>query len=202
VEVSDLDHAPAEVRGSLADLFLQVLETGQAQSATGAMFSCASIIFAFTINLPNGMDEAVHKTFGFGTVPPEAEVQKRVVREIKNLFSTAFLSRIGTPIMFEPLDGNAIEMIVERAVESAVGSVLERLMMGSCRVVARKPLGRMIASSIDSTKESFGARLLIEHSRSLVAESLPQLRECCARESGDTLFVDYDGSGELIFSRK
>jgi hypothetical protein len=202
VEVSDLDHALPAVRGSLADLFLQVLETGQAQSATGAMFSCANIIFAFTINLPNGMDEAVHKTFGFGGIPPEAEVRKRVVREIKNMFSTAFLSRIGTPIMFEPLDGNAIEMIIERTVESALGSALERLMIDSGRVVIKKSLGRMIASSIDSANESFGARLLIEHSRTLVAESLSKLRECCAQDSGDTLYVDYDGSRELIFSRK
>jgi hypothetical protein len=202
VEISDLDHAVPEVRGSLADLFLQVLETGQAQSATGAMFSCANLIFAFTINLPNGMDEAVHKTFGFGAVPPEDEVRKRVVGEIKNLFSTAFLSRIGSPIMFEPLDGNAIELIIERTVESAIESVLERLAIDSGRVVIKKSLGKMIASSIDSTRESFGARLLIEHSRALVAESLSRLRECCARESGDTLFVDYDGSRELIFSRK
>jgi len=202
VEVSDLDHALPEVRGSLADLFLQVLETGRAQSATGAMFSCTSLIFAFTMNLPDGMDEAVRKTFGFGEAPAEAEVRKKVAGEIKNLFSSAFLSRVGTPIVFEPLDGSAIEMIIERTVESAIRSVLERLSIEPGGIVIGTTLGRKIASGIESNRGSFGARLLIEHSRALVAESLPRLRACFAEDTGKTLFVDCDPSRALVFRKK
>ena len=69
VEVSDIDHAPPGVRSFLADLFLQVLETGEAQSGAGAIFSCASVVFAFTLNLPGGGDEAVRRRLGFGDAP-------------------------------------------------------------------------------------------------------------------------------------
>ena len=65
IEVSDLDHAVPEVRAAMADLFLQILENGEAQSATGAMFSCANLIFVFTMNLPGGQDAKVHQGIGF-----------------------------------------------------------------------------------------------------------------------------------------
>lgn len=202
VEVSDLDHALPDVRGALADLFLQVLETGRAQSATGAMFSCASLIFAFTINLPDGMDEAVRKTFGFGAAPAEAEVRRKVVGEIKNLFSTAFLSRIGTPIVFEPLSGAAVGTIIEKTIESAMRSVMQRLAIEPGEIEIEGMLGGRIASKIDSNRESFGARLLIEHSRSLVADAVSELRACCAGGVGTTLVVSCDESGALVFTTK
>jgi hypothetical protein len=201
VEISDLDHASEEVRAALADLFLQVLETGQAQSATGVMFSCASLIFAFTINLPGGMDETVRKSFGFEMAPSKADVRKKVVGEIKTLFSTAFLSRIGAPILFEPLNGPAIEKIIVRTLEDSIRSVMERLMFESSHVVIGEGVAESIASGVGSGRATLGARVLIEHSRQMVAKSLPALRACCLK-AGDTLLVEWDGSGTLNFHKE
>ena len=78
IEISDLDHASPNVRCVLADLFLQILETGEAQSATGAMFSCANLILAFTMNLPKGQDERVRKKIGFSSEPTRPEVGREV----------------------------------------------------------------------------------------------------------------------------
>ena len=126
IEVSDLDHAKPQVRSSLADLFLQALENGEAQSATGEMFSVANCIFAFTINLPEGMDETIRKSIGFGEGPSENQIMKDVIRAVKGLFSSAFISRIGTPILFDPLSGNDVTEILVRGIHTSAELALHR----------------------------------------------------------------------------
>ena len=87
VEVRDLDHAPTHIRKNLAADFLQILEEGEAETGTGAIFSCANLIFAFTINLPDGQDEKLRRRLGFGEGPTQIEVKSDVIREVKSLFS-------------------------------------------------------------------------------------------------------------------
>ncbi len=169
VEVSDMDHAVPSVRSMIADLFLQVLETGEAQSATGAMFSCSNIIFAFTMNLPDGLDETVRKGIGFNNTPSRVDVSRRVISEIKNMLSGAFLSRIGTPILFEPLDGYALSSIVERAIKRAVLSAAERLNLELMDLALDENLGSKVIASMKSNIVSFGARAILEHGRTLAA---------------------------------
>lgn len=172
IEVSDLDHANERVRSGLADLFLQVLETGEAQSAAGAMFSCANLIFAFTLNLPNGADENVRKEFGFGEGPTSKQVRRRVVSEIKKMLSGAFLSRIGTPILFDPLDGESVVRILERSVLAAVHAAAERLSIPLGSVELEEGIGSALLASLPLNLRSFGARALLEHGRTLAAEAL------------------------------
>ncbi|MEW6366943.1 MAG: AAA family ATPase [Acidobacteriota bacterium] len=197
IEVSDLDHANERVRAGLADLFLQVLETGEAQSTAGAMFSCANLIFAFTMNLPDGMDEAVRKGIGFENVVPAEAVAGRVNNEIKRMLSSAFLSRVGTPILFEPLSGDALAAILERAIRAALLSATERLHLARCRVILEQGLGAALLKSLHSNMTSFGARALLERGRSLAAESLLRLHQSGAAISGATLFARSCGDGVL-----
>jgi len=202
IEVSDLDHAVPSVRSALADLFLQILETGEAQSATGAMFSCAGIILAFTMNLPLGMDEGVRKSLGFNSTPDKAEVSRRVASEIKQMLSSAFLSRVGTPILFDPLDGDAVAGIVERAVGQAVLSAADRLRLGVTDVVVEPGLGKQVIAAMEPHLVSFGARAILEHGRSLAAKALVGMQGKTASSPGRTLRVSLGSDGRMIINRE
>jgi len=194
VEVSDLDHAPANVRKTLADLFLQLLSTGEAQSATGSTFSCANVIFAFTINLPEGADEKVRNTMGFGRSSGR-DVARRVESEVRLMLSSAFLSRIGTPILFEPLDGPALAAIVEKAVHDAVVTGAERLGTPAARVVLDAGLGEEAIKWMDANVTSYGARILQERGRSLAAEALVAVQ---GQMGGCVVRVSMASNGKLV----
>lgn len=197
VEVSDLDHASPSVRSALADLFLQVLETGEAQTSTGAMFSCANIVFAFTMNLPGGMDHAVRKGIGFNHLPSRREVGKRIASEIEMMLSGAFLSRVGTPILFEPLSGDALAVIVERAIKKAILSAADRLHSAIRDVILEAGTGQRVIASLAPGVAASGARALLEHGRSLAARALVELRQGHGMFLGKTLVVSAANDGRL-----
>jgi hypothetical protein len=176
IEVSDLDHAAAEVRSSLADLFLQVLDKGEAQSATGAMFSCANLIFGFSMNLPNKKDEKAHRSMGFQQDTSGRERRRRVVSALQDMLSGAFLSRIGAPILFHPLEGAALADIVSRAIAEALRSAAKRLYLPIRDVVILPEVGRGVIASLETSVTAFGARTIVEHGRSLAAQAILDLR--------------------------
>jgi hypothetical protein len=198
IEVSDLDHANPGARAALADLFLQVLEVGEATSAVGATFSCANVIFAFTMNLPNGMDETVHRGIGFANTPTRSDVAGKVSSEIKKMLSTAFLSRIGTPIIFDPLSGEALGRIIERAIEEAIPTAAVRLGRPVKEVVVLPGTGMKLMASLDSALISSGARLLIQQGRIRSGEALKALCRSGGLLDGKTLIVSYNSDGLVI----
>jgi len=200
VEVSDLDHAVPSVRAALADLFLQVLETGEGQSAAGGMFSCANLIFAFTMNLPDGMDEAVRKRIGFNDLVSRRQLTADVADHIKRMLSGAFLSRVGTPIVFEPLDGTALALIVERAIQAAVVSAATHLHAEIAGVVLEEGLGARAAAILESQVVSSGARALLEHGRCLASCAFLELQQHTPDLSHRVLKVYFDSEGRLCIN--
>jgi len=197
IEVSDLDHANERVRSGLADLFLQVLETGEAQSAAGAMFSCANLIFAFTMNLPDGMDESVRKGFGFNDSVDDRQLQSRVTAEIKRMLSSAFLSRVGTPILFEPLNNVAMAAILERALRVAIHAAAERMGLMIGEIVLQEGLGERIAANIQTKMTAYGARALLEQGRVMAAEAVVSLLKNIPSSSGKKLTISLTESNKL-----
>ena len=197
VEISDLDHAPPQVRAPLADLFLQVLETGEAQSATGAMFSCANMIFAFTMNLPGGMDEGVYKSIGFANAPSGGELTARVAAQIREVLSGAFLSRVGTPILFAPLAGDALAVIVERAVRAALLAAAERLGAAVVEVRLDPGVGRALLDAMGRQAASFGARGLLEYGRNAAADAMVRFLASPRELAGETPWVSAEADGAL-----
>lgn len=200
VEISDLDHAVPSVRSVFADLFLQVLETGEAQSSTGAMFSCANLIFAFTINLPGGLDEEIRRGFGFNNSPGSSEIKKRVVSEIKNMFSTAFLSRIGDPILFAPLEGEALEKIIENELSKSSRTAFERMNMGIREIKMEKELGRNVLAGYAGNITVLGARALLEYARHLVSRAVLNFFREKKSYPGGVLRISFTEDHSLQFS--
>ena len=199
MELSDVDHASPDVRCFLADLFLQVLDAGEAQSATGSMFSCANVIFAFTMNLPGGQDEGVHRAVGFAGDPSHEDVQQKVTDAVKEMLSGAFLSRVGAPILFDPLTGEAMSQIVEAAVRDAVRSAAEQMGLPVQQVEVADGLGATLVSEMRANATSFGARALMERGRSLATRAvLDLLREASDGRDAQTLVVTAGPAGGLV----
>jgi len=193
VEISDLDHALPHVRAPLADLFLQLLESGEAQSASGARFSCANLILAFTINLPDGKDETARRRFGFGPTLEEDEIRGRINKEIKALFSTAFLSRIGEPILFRELDNQALALITKKAVIKAIELALERLGLAAPPqvIIADETIKNLLLKHHLSGLPN-NARSHMELGRNSILEPLLELARSGVGLSGKKVMVGYD----------
>jgi hypothetical protein len=189
IEISDLDHAAPNVRAALADLFLQVLSNGQAQSATGTLFSCANLIMIFTINLPEGKDELLRKPgVGFNNNPSEADIRNGVVKEVKQMFSSAFLSRIGNPILYNSLHGPALAYIAARAMEQAVITAALRMGESIGDVVVEHDAARIVVERL-ANMNAFGARLICEQARHSVAQAYLEYRANAQDAAGRRLIV-------------
>jgi hypothetical protein len=201
IEISDLDHANPSTRSALADLFLQVLEVGEVTSASGATFSCANAIFAFTMNLPNGMDESVRRTIGFGNTSSRAGITRKIGSEIKDMLSSAFLSRVGTPIVFEPLSSEAFGKIIEQTIEASLQAATERLGLHITSIEIPPNLGVSILGFLNSSLTSYGARLILEQGRMKAGEALLSLHQSGVLLDGKVLVVSHK-CGELSITAR
>ncbi len=123
IEVADLDHIPDETRRAVADLFLQLMERGMVTSGTGTPLHGSNLVLCFTCNLPGDEDRKARSTLGFaaGRTDDAATVGKAVTSRLGRLFTTAFLSRTGAPIIFDPLDKETWSKIVRRLLANAAG---------------------------------------------------------------------------------
>jgi ATP-dependent Clp protease ATP-binding subunit ClpA len=97
------------------------------------------------------------------------------------MFSTAFLSRIGEPILFNPLDGKALGEIIERSIRKAMDLAAERTGMAVSEFALAKGLGEKLLAGMTSNILSFGARAIIEHARNLFSKA----------------FLEFKGSGHF-----
>lgn len=172
VEIADLDHATPSVRSSLGDLFLQIMQTGEAQSSVGAMFSCAGLLLGFSLNLPGGKDEKAYQQVGFGKGPTMDDVRRDVRKEIKNMVSGAFLSRLGEPVLFAPLSEEARVAIIDRALRDALETGLERLGLSDIAIEVEHGVAEALARQFDASVITFGARGLVDMARSHVVKAL------------------------------
>jgi ATP-dependent Clp protease ATP-binding subunit ClpA len=120
-----------------------------------------------------------------------------VADHIKRMLSGAFLSRVGTPIVFDPLDGAALALIVERAVKAAVVSAAAHLHAGIAGVVLEEGLGARAVALLESRLVSSGARALLEQGRSLASNAILELQQCTPDISNRVLRVFFDAEGRL-----
>jgi ATP-dependent Clp protease ATP-binding subunit ClpA len=200
VEISDLDHAPGPVRLALAEMFLQVLDNGEIQSSSGDIIPCANALFVFTVNLPAGEDERVRNTIGFARSVSRSDIAERVSAALKAFTSSAFLSRIGTPIVFDPLDATAMAEIEEGAVRAAVVAAAERLRIHCLEVVLEDRLGARMVAMLGSETTAVGARAAIEHARAMTATAVAKLAKRGWNGEAQALFVSFGDDGELVMT--
>lgn len=200
VEIADIDHALPSVRSSVGDLFLQIMQNGEAQAAIGSTFSCAGLLLGFTLNLPGGKDEKAYQRVGFGNGPTMTDIRREVQKEIKDMVSGAFLSRLGEPILFEPLSMDARIAIVDLALKTAAETMLYRLGCNNIHVGIEEYAVRELVSRFDRNVMTFGARGLVDMARrSVVRALLPWYRENRENPPSSVFFAaTEDGRLEII----
>ena len=121
IEVADLDHASDEVRASVADLCLQILDRGVTQTAAGRTIHAQDIVVCFSCNLPARDDELLRRQFGVSArrLTP-AEIQERIEDRLAGLFTQAFMSRVGAPVVFRPLDRDTRREVIRRTLAASL----------------------------------------------------------------------------------
>ena len=172
VEVSDLDHAPPAVCASLTDLFLRVLEFGEGQSANGASFSAANCLYFFTLNLPKGADERLRRPMGIHRTVDRDALRETVESELAAITSSAFVSRVGRPVLFAPLGESAQATILERAIDAAAQRTADRLGLPMQSLSLEPGLGRGLLRRRRGTSDGRGARGLYELGRTLAVRAM------------------------------
>jgi ATP-dependent Clp protease ATP-binding subunit ClpA len=164
------------------------------------MFSCANLIFVFTMNLPDGMDEAVRKTLGFVQAESNLSVVTKVENEIKTILSTAFLSRVGVPILFAPLSAETLSIIAERAVKSAILMAAKNLKFPVIDVDVESGLGTRLISSLSGNVTTYGARRILEHGRYLAARAVIDFSDSKPLHSNGRLRVRFNSDNQMVLS--
>ena len=203
VEISDVDHALPSVRTVMNDLLLQVLETGLAQSATGAMFSCSGVIFALTMNLPDDQDEKVRRRLGFsGAALSRADIRENVLTQMKSFASMAFLSRIGTPILFDPISPEAWGLILERCIDRALRSAVRRKGVRLESFSLEEGLGARLMDLSRAEVNRYGARRLLEEGRKKAAAAFLHWAASCPAGEGLRVRVGIDRQGVLVLKQE
>ncbi len=170
LEVSDLDHAEPQVRMGIADLFLMPLDAGVGQSSTGGAYNCTNMLIMFTVNLPGGRDEGAYNALGYH-IPDQDDVQVRVETELGDMLSKAFLSRVGTPILFRPLSGLALRTIAARELHRALQTAFIQHGCATADIEIAEAAAALVVGQVRKKITSYGARVLLEHARTHAASA-------------------------------
>lgn len=200
VEVADLDHCEPGVRGFIADLFLHILQTGYAQTATGETISCANLIIIFTINLPGGKDESVLKGLGFNSEINSEEIKSRTLKEMKAMFSSAFVSRIGNPILFKPFCMDEKVAIMEIALEKSLHTSIQNLRAPIGEISIPSGIGNVFSSQIEMIDQGLGARGIYDLARKIVTELVSENFDKIKNSSTDVLKLSLNKSNQIIIN--
>ena len=144
------------------------------------------------------MDETVQKGIGFQKNPARNVIEKNVITEMKKLLSGAFLSRIGTPVLFQSLDGDALGIILEKAMHQAIISAATRLGINIGGVKLADKLGNHVRRSLDVNIMSFGARALLERGRSMAANAFMEFQRKHSDLEGQTLVLSADTDSRVV----
>lgn len=199
LEVADLDHAPPSTRSTMAEVFLQALQTGEAQSAMGSAFSLSNLIIVFTMNLPDGADEGVRKApVGFNGTVTEREVRANVIKHMKAMLSGAFVSRVGSPILFDPLNGDALATIAVHAVQAALPRAASRLGIDVGPVEVPAGVAQRLVALAGDDIPSFGARALVDSIGERVSECAVRNTEILREADGCALRFSFNDLGSLV----
>jgi ATP-dependent Clp protease ATP-binding subunit ClpA len=127
-------------------------------------------------------------------------MRERVTSELRKMLSSAFFSRMGEPIVFSPLRGEALVIIIGREVEKAVRTGARRLGLEPGEIVVEKGVGALLLPSLRENVVSGGARTLLRKARDLVSAAL--LRLPAEPLPDERLVVNATPSGEIIIRRE
>jgi ATP-dependent Clp protease ATP-binding subunit ClpC len=179
------------------NMLLQILDDGRLTDGKGRTVDFKNAVVVMTSNVGSGMIR--QSTLGFaksnGSAPSHADLEKRLLDELRKAFRPEFLNRIDEIIVFDPLDREQLEQIVGLLL-THVRTLVEG--QGMQLEVTEAAKAAIVAEGYDV---EFGARPLKRAIQRLIENPLSsELLRGRFRE-GDTIKVDVGDDKALTFAR-
>ena len=179
------------------NMLLQILDDGRLTDGKGRTVDFKNTVVIMTSNVGGGVIR--QQTLGFaqgdGAAGTHADFEKRLLDELRKTFKPEFLNRVDEIIVFDPLDKEQLEQIVDLLLErtrrlvEAQGMKLE---------VTEPAKARIVDEGYDV---QFGARPLRRAIQRLVENPLSGELLRGSFADGDTITVDAGTNGALVFAK-
>ncbi|HWQ61855.1 MAG TPA: AAA family ATPase, partial [Negativicutes bacterium] len=181
------------------NILLQILEDGRLTDSHGRVVDFKNTVVIMTSNA--GAKHLKHDsgTVGFlsGSDAEDDEAAKnRVMEEVRRTFRPEFLNRVDEIIVFRRLSDDELKQIVDIMLKGVGKRLAEN---GLSLEVGDKAKTRLLTEGKDY---AYGARPLRRAIQKLVEDAMAEMLLRREATVGDTIVVDADENGQLIFSKK
>ena len=186
-----------EVEKAHPDIFnvlLQVLDDGQLTDSKGRKVDFSNTIIIMTSNL-GATALRDDKTVGFGARDirlDHANMEKRILEELKKTYRPEFINRIDEKVVFHSLSAEDMQEVVKIMVQPLIGSLAEQGIVLKFQASALKLLAQ------EGYDPEMGARPLRRTLQTQVEDKLSELLLTGDLAAGQTLKVGVKG-GQLKF---
>ncbi|MFS8543446.1 MAG: ATP-dependent Clp protease ATP-binding subunit, partial [Limnochordales bacterium] len=181
------------------NVLLQVLENGRLTDAKGRTVDFRNTVLIMTSNV--GAHEIQRQsTIGFRTVEDSRQsyedMKKKVMDELRKTFRPEFLNRVDEVIVFHALDKGHLRQIVDIMLQTLVGELRDRGVLVEFTDRAKEVLAEQ------GYDPQYGARPLRRAIQRLVENPLSEEMLKGRFQEGDTIVVDADADGQIVFEKK
>ena len=188
--LDELEKANPEV----FNLLLQVLDEGRLTDGSGRTVDFRNTVIIMTSNIGTRQLKDFGKGVGF-TAPArddKASSREIIMKALSKSFAPEFVNRIDEIVMFDPLDVESIERIIDIELER----LYKRMEELGYRLVIDPEAKKWVATK--GYDVQYGARPLKRAIQSYVEDGLSELLLNEAPQSGDTLHVSLDETGKAL----
>ncbi|NLP41887.1 MAG: ATP-dependent Clp protease ATP-binding subunit [Veillonellaceae bacterium] len=181
------------------NILLQVLEDGRLTDSQGRTVDFKNTVIIMTSNV--GAQHLRKETSAMGfladTKSDNAEAAKeRVMEEVKRTFRPEFVNRVDELIVFSSLNDTELTQIVDIMLKD----VEKRLANSDIELeVTEKAIAELLKEGRDY---AYGARPLRRAIQKMVEDSIAEMMLSREAGTGDTVVVDADEQGKLLFTKK
>jgi ATP-dependent Clp protease ATP-binding subunit ClpA len=178
------------------NMLLQILDDGRLTDGKGRAVDFKNAVVIMTSNVGSGMIR--QQALGFSPDSSKAasheDFEKRLLDELRKTFRPEFLNRVDEVIVFDPLDREQLEQIVDLLLERTRRLVEGQGMRLEVTAAAK---ARIVDEGYDA---QYGARPLRRAIRRLLENPLSSELLRGDVHSGDTITVDAGADGALVFA--
>jgi ATP-dependent Clp protease ATP-binding subunit ClpC len=178
------------------NMLLQILDDGRLTDGKGRTVDFKNAVVIMTSNVGSGMIR--QQALGFSPDSSKAasheDFEKRLLDELRKTFRPEFLNRVDEVIVFDPLDREQLEQIVDLLLERTRRLVEGQGMRLEVTAAAK---ARIVDEGYDA---QYGARPLRRAIRRLLENPLSSELLRGDVHSGDTITVDAGADGALVFA--
>src|SRR5690606_10347743 len=181
------------------NVLLQVLENGRLTDAKGRTVDFRNTVIIMTSNV--GAHEIQrHGSIGFRTVEDSQQsyqdMKKKVMDELRKTFRPEFLNRVDEVIVFHALTKEHLRQIVDIMLQTLVKELKDRGVQVEFTERAKDVLAEQ------GYDPQYGARPLRRATQRLVENPLSEEMLRGRFQEGDTIVVDANAEGQIVFEKK